>query len=112
MPLAVTLDQLQGDRACYYGMLLPKFTQLRNKLQKLQRESSTSPFGALVSSLLAGLAKMFEQFFAMKVTEPSVRGAVRALAAVSHPGFKLKWVQPTFRESIVADLKFLVLHLK
>ena len=31
-PLALLLDQLQGDQHCYNGMLLPKLTQLRHKL--------------------------------------------------------------------------------
>ena len=35
-PLAITLDGLQGDEHCYYGMLLPKLTQLRYRLEKLQ----------------------------------------------------------------------------
>jgi hypothetical protein len=97
-PLAVTLDQLRGDKDCYYGTLLPKLTHLRHKLQKMQTEGSMLLCGALVSSLLSGLAKRFEKFFALNVTETVVREAV--LAAVSHPGFKLKWVEPTLRESI------------
>ena len=97
-PLAVTLDQLQGDKDCYYGMLLPKLTQLRHKLQKMQAGGSMLLCGALVTSLLSGLAKRFEKFFDLNVTETSVREAV--LAAVSHPGYKLKWVEPTSRENI------------
>jgi hypothetical protein len=97
-PLAVTLDQLQGDKDCYYGMMLPKLTQLRHKLQKMQSENSMLLCGPLVSALLTGLAKRFEKFFALNVTEPSVREAV--LAAVSHPAYKMKWVSPNERESV------------
>ena len=31
-PLALVIDQLQGDLNCYNGMLVPKLTQLRYKL--------------------------------------------------------------------------------
>ena len=97
-PIAVTLDQLQGDKNCYYGMLLPKLTQLRHKLQKMQTDNSVLMCGALVTSLLSGLAKRFEHLLTLNVTESGVREAV--IAAVSHPGFKLKWVEPSSCDSV------------
>lgn len=98
-PLAVTLDQLQGDKDCYYGLLLPKLTQLRHKLQKMQAGGGSMLLcSALVTSLLSGLVKRFEKFFDLNVTDTNVKEAV--LAAVSHPGYKLKWVEPTSREHI------------
>lgn len=37
-PLAVTLDQLQGDQNCFNGMLLPKLVQLHRRLTVLAGE--------------------------------------------------------------------------
>ena len=34
-PLAITLDQLHGDKSCYLGMTFPRLVALRHKLVSL-----------------------------------------------------------------------------
>ena len=63
-PLVITLDRLQGDEHCYYGMLLPKLTQLRYRLEKLQM-STLQYCGALVNALLVGLDNTFSTVLAV-----------------------------------------------
>ena len=63
-PLAITLDGLEGDEHCYYGMLLPKLTQLRYRLEKLQM-STLQYCGALVNALLVGLDNTFSTVLAV-----------------------------------------------
>ena len=79
-------------------MLLPKLTQLRYKLEKMQAESGMLVCGDLVESIRLGLAKRFESFFTFNVNEPCVRQAI--MATVSHPGYKLRWVAPDIRENV------------
>ena len=86
-PLVITLDGLQGDEHCYYGMLLPKLTQLRYRLEKLQM-STLQYCGALFNALLVGLTTRFQQFWQLEMSDVIVREAV--LAAVAHPQYKLK----------------------
>lgn len=96
-PLAITLDGLQGDEHCYYGMLLPKLTQLRYRLEKLQM-STLQYCGALVNALLVGLTTRFQQFWQLEMSDVIVREAV--LAAVAHPQYKLKWLPPDKRDNV------------
>ena len=71
-PLAITLDGLQGDEHCYYGMLLPKLTQLRYRLEKLQM-STLQYCGALVNALLVGLTTRFNSFGSWRCRMSSCR---------------------------------------
>ena len=96
-PLAITLDGLQGDEHCYYGMLLPKLTQLRYRLEKLHM-STLQYCGALVNALLVGLTTRFQQFWQLEISDVIVREAV--LAAVAHPQYKLKWLPPDKRDNV------------
>jgi len=57
-PLAVVLGQLQGDRHCCYGMLVPKPTQLRYKLSVLAADNLTYS-NPLAKSLLSGLSSRY-----------------------------------------------------
>ena len=96
-PLAITLDGLEGDEHCYYGMLLPKLTQLRYRLEKLQM-STLQYCGALVIALLVGLTTRFQQFWQLEMSDVIVREAV--FAAVAHPQYKLKWLPPDKRDNV------------
>jgi len=42
-PVAATLDSLQGDLNCFFGMLLPTLVQLRNKLKCLESARENHP---------------------------------------------------------------------
>ena len=96
-PLAITLDSLQGDVNCCYGMLLPKLTWLRNKLNKMQLQNLQF-CSALVSALISGLETRFENFWTLDISDVNVKEAI--IAAVSHPQYKMKWLSPDKRDNI------------
>jgi hypothetical protein len=93
-PLAATLDILQGDISCFYGMLLPKLVQLRNKVAAARNRDlvHTKP---LATAIYEGLTSRYADYFNL---EPTVSGAI--LAAVSLPQYKLRWVQPDKRDEV------------
>ena len=93
-PLAATLDVLQGDISCFYGMLLPKLTLLRNKVAAA-RNSELVHAKPLAMAIHEGLTSRYADYFSF---DPTVSGAI--LAAVSLPQFKLRWVQPDKREEV------------
>jgi hypothetical protein len=94
-PLACCLDTLQGDSNCFYGMLLPKLIQLRNKLRKMICDNLQycSP---LVNALFSGIGTRFGNLLAMDLSDMTAKESV--LAAICHPHYKLKWVPPEKRE--------------
>jgi len=96
-PLAVTLDQLQGDKECFLGMLLPKLIQLRYRLSVFSQRNLVYCM-PLVSSLLCGLNTRFSSMFNYDFSVPEAKDAI--LAAVSHPQYKLKWVPPDNRNEV------------
>ena len=63
-PVAAALDSLQGDSDCFYGMLLPKLVQLRNKLKSLETGSESYPdlqhAKPLISAILSGMTCRYE----------------------------------------------------
>ena len=93
-PATATLDLLQGDVNCFYGIILPKLVQLQNKLKCLEtgREKNhpelqyTKP---LVSALLQGMTHRYGDLLDVC---PTAKEAV--VAAVSHHKYKLRWVAP------------------
>jgi len=96
-PLAATLDALQGDTNCFYGMLLPKLIQMRNKLISLNSGSHrellyTKP---LVSAILTGVSRRYGDFLEFR---PAATDAINA--AVSHPLYKLRWVPPERKKEV------------
>jgi hypothetical protein len=91
-PLAVTLDNLQGQNDCYCGQLLPKLIQLCHIVVQLQDSSlalATAIFGLL--TVHGGL---------LELQMPQAKTAI--IAAVSHPQYKLRWVPPNQRHSVCA----------
>jgi hypothetical protein len=90
-PLAVTLDQLQGDQNCFNGMLLPNLVQLRRQLNVYAGEQLIycTP---LVKCILTGLETRYNSMFNFDLSVPEAKDAI--FAGVSHPQFKLKWVPP------------------
>jgi hypothetical protein len=96
-PLASTLDTLQGENECFYGMLIPKLIQLRHCLSQIQN-SNLVYCEPLASAILNGLQSRFGSIVQLEM--PQARHAI--LAAVAHPQYKLRWVPPNDRESIRA----------
>ena len=76
-PLAVVLDQLQGDRHCCYRMLVPKLTQLRYKLSVLAVDNSTY-CNPLSNSFLSELNSRYARMFSLDLTESEAKDAIMA----------------------------------
>jgi len=97
-PVAATLDLLQGDINCFYGILLPKLVQLRNKLKCLETGRENHPqlqyAKPLLSALLQGMTHRYGDLLDVCHT------AKEAKAAVSHPKYKLRWVAPQKKEEV------------
>jgi hypothetical protein len=84
-PLASTLDTLQGQDECFYGMVLPKLIQLRHSFVELQK-SNCLYCDPLISALLNGLQARYGSLLQLQM--PEARNA--AMAAISNPQFKLR----------------------
>jgi hypothetical protein len=78
-PVAFALDLLQGENNCYFGYVLPTIKSLTNNIQK----TTVSYAAALKKAVLDGINMRFQQYF----TDDYF-----ILAAISHPKFKLSWV--------------------
>lgn len=104
-PLAETIDLLQGENFCYYGYLLPSLVSLKRKMTALHQSISdgNARFGPLISGIIKSIEVRFQPFFSM---EDEVAGA--AIAAVSHPRFKSRWLN-SFSDSIRRKVKKLIL---
>ena len=98
-PVAAALDSLQGDSDCFYGMLLPKLVQLRNKLKSLETGSESYPdlqhAKPLISAILSGMSCRYGDLLELR---PAAKDAI--VAAVSHPKYKLRWVPPECKEEM------------
>jgi len=95
-PLARTLDFLQGEKGCFYGMLLPKIVQLRNKLSVV-RDGNLVYTKPLATEIINGLSSRFDDLLNLR---EQANDAI--LAAVSTPQYKLRWVPPDRREAVSA----------
>ena len=98
-PLALILDQLQGDQRSYNGMLVPKLTQLRHKLSVLAADNLIY-CNPLANALLVGLNSRCSVMFSLDLTEPEAKDAI--MAAMSHPQYNLKWVLPNKRDEVTS----------
>jgi len=96
-PLASTLDALQGQNDCFYGIILPKLIQLRHSVAQIQKTNLVY-CDPLASALLNGLQARHGSLLELQM--PLARNA--AMAAISQPQFKLRWVPPAERESLRA----------
>ena len=98
-PVAATLDLLQGNLKCFYGMLLPKLVQLRNKLKCLETGRENHPelqyAKPLISALLEGMSRRYGDLLELRT---AAKDAI--VAAVSHPKYKLRWVAPQNKEEV------------
>ena len=101
-PFSTTLDILQGEKDCFFEMLLPKLVLLRSRLHQL-KESNLKYVGPLASALLDGIANRYSAMMELDLSQSSVRSAI--IAAVSRPKYKLLWVPPDKRETVAAIFK-------
>lgn len=88
-PIAMALDQLQGENNCYYGQLLPTLFSLKHRLKTLS-EQNLHYFSLMVPKLCNSLVKRFTLFFQLS---PEVNEAI--LATCFHPNFKMRWLPTT-----------------
>lgn len=86
-PVAEALDILQGENDIYYGIVLPCLLALRKKLQALQNKEFKY-CEPLLNALLESVEKRFKGFFDMS----TVSAQNAAIATLSYPRFKNRWL--------------------
>lgn len=84
-PIAVALDNLQGEKNCFLGMVLPSLYSVKLRLNDINHLTHCEP---LKTKLLEGLEKRFSSF--MNLQNLDAKDFI--LATVSHPRFKLNWL--------------------
>lgn len=87
-PVAEALDIMQSETNAYYGMVLPCVLALRKKLMKIEKKSNFSYCSPLIKAYIESVEKRFKLFF--DVRTPEAENA--AIAALSYPRFKNKWL--------------------
>lgn len=119
-PISIALDKLQGEQNCYYGQLIPTLFALKTKYKKmlvlssmpgsmtptenrsLDRILNIRPQTSLISDILLSLKKRFKNYYELS---PEVNQAI--LASMSHPFFKLRWLDletPPSTKKTLCDL--------
>lgn len=88
-PLASLIDHLQRSD-CYFGILLPSLYATKQKLMDLNSndDEPVKYCKPLIQSILNGIDERFENVLDLDSEE----GQTAAIAACSHPFFKLKWI--------------------
>ena len=86
-PLAEAIDVLQGEKYCYYGYLLPTLVCLRKKIETLAVKDTINVCKPLLNAIKNSLQSRFKNFF-----EIEGAGKLAAMAAVTHPKFKVRWL--------------------
>ncbi|CAG5090554.1 Protein of unknown function [Cotesia congregata] len=86
-PIAQALDILQGDKVASYGFLLPTLISTKNRLIECQK-LNFQYCDDLVNGLITALETRFKNMF--EVVE---EGRNAAIAAATHPQFKLEWLK-------------------
>ena len=94
-PVAAALDKLQGEKAAYFGNILPTLHMLQTKLQAMQHNMLIH-CEPLVVVLLEGLERRFDK-------ELKLSGAAsdKIITAISHPYFNLRWLKERCRELFI-----------
>ena len=90
--LAQGLDRLQGDLnpESYMGFLFPTLFQLQHTYEQLSQSTSLKYCGALASAILIDINTRFSPYFTFADATQS-----SALASITHPAFKLRWIKPS-----------------
>lgn len=86
--LAEAIDLLQGESNCHYGYLLPALLHLKRQMLLLKDGSTISICKPIVEATIRALETRFRNFF-----DVSQAGKAAAIAAASHPLFKLRWLR-------------------
>src|SRR5580765_6307093 len=86
-PLALGIDKAQAETTCYYGCLLPLLLSIKNKRTAILRDNNVVYCKKLVEGMQLKLIDRFKDFF-----EINGQGEVAALAAITHPQFKDRWL--------------------
>jgi hypothetical protein len=107
-PVATALDKLQGEKNCYYGMLLPVLYQVRRSLLLAEEELQRDTCKPLARHLQERLDYRFK-----RILDFNTATGVHALtAAVSHPFFRLRWLPQGSAERTTAKEHFVKAVLK
>ncbi|XP_063742614.1 uncharacterized protein LOC134866395 [Eleginops maclovinus] len=102
-PIAISIDRLQGQSACYYGELLPTLFTIQAKLEDLQA-SNLRYCSHVLQATIAGFKKRFHNFLML---EHDVNEAI--LDTTTHPYFKMRWL-PQRLASEKRRIQQLMLH--
>lgn len=86
-PLAKALDYLQAEKNCFYGRLLPTLFTIKSRYEEMGTKESLSYLKGILPLVLLSFEK---RFLPQLTLDESISLAV--VAAVSHPQFKLRWV--------------------
>ncbi|KYN19763.1 hypothetical protein ALC57_07916, partial [Trachymyrmex cornetzi] len=84
-----SLNRHKGDKNAFYGMLLPCLVTARRKLKNLTEEETLTYCKPLAECLLASFEKRFQT--SLNLSTPESEAA--AIAALSYPAFKNKWLR-------------------
>ncbi|XP_071577520.1 uncharacterized protein [Temnothorax nylanderi] len=86
-PLALGIDKAQAETTCYYGCLLPLLLSIKNKWTAILRDNNLIYCKKLVEGMQLKLIDRFNDFFEIRG-----QGEAAALAAITHPQFKDRWL--------------------
>lgn len=94
-PLAMGLDLLQSDKnnSAFYGYLSPTIFTIRHKLDSLLVHNSIKILKEVVPKLSDAFTKRFKSLLDLDHDSKFA-----TIAAVSHPNFKLRWLNETQKE--------------
>jgi len=86
-PLAIEIDKIQAETTCYYGCLVPLLLSINNKLTTMLRSNNLIYCKKLAEGMQLRLLDRFKDFFEIRG-----QGEAAALAAITHPQFKDRWL--------------------
>lgn len=93
-PIAISLDKLQGEKNVSVGSVLPCLYYIKNTMGQCElktRLSANIKIQAIGNDMLKSLKTVFTNRFKSFLTIDDIN-RVFVLAAVSHPVYKLKWI--------------------
>lgn len=93
-PLSKGLDYLQGEKNCFYGRLLPALFTIKSRFIELGKQLTFSYITGALPLVIRAFEKRFPSHLSL---DDSSHLAV--VAAVSHPQFKLRWVDGAATEA-------------
>ncbi|XP_054711079.1 uncharacterized protein LOC129220674 [Uloborus diversus] len=103
-PVAEALDIMQSESNAYYGIALPCLLALRKKLLKIEKKNNFSFCSPLIKTYRESVGKRFEKMFDVATLEAENA----AMAALSYPRFKNKWLtclEPANRTKVLKVFK-------